>query len=293
MQAPLNMGGYNVVNSRDPVYPADLMTLNYATNHYLNSGGGTVTGNVSFTGTTNASATFSKTASGYANTIYGDTNGTLRWLIALGDSTPESGSNNGSDLTISCYTDTGVYIAAPFQIKRSTGIVYIYDGINVAGGATVAGGLAVTGAANLAGASTATAPTVAAADNSTNIATTAFANNFLTYVFANGPSITSPTTNAPAAADNSARIPNTNWVWSNAGAVNAGVAFAAVGDVCVGVFTGVLNINAGATFAGNLFTIQGPGTGTSLTPGAGTVWRCQGSWNTGGASTWMIAKRIS
>jgi hypothetical protein len=43
--------------------------------------------------------------------------------MQLGDSTAESGSNAGSNFSISRYTDAGAFIASPISINRSTGLV--------------------------------------------------------------------------------------------------------------------------------------------------------------------------
>ena len=67
--------------------------------------------------------TLNKGASGFNNYLVGQTNGLNRWVINLGSSATESGSNVGSDLTISRNNDAGVFIDSPLIIARSTGIL--------------------------------------------------------------------------------------------------------------------------------------------------------------------------
>lgn len=58
-----------------------------------------------------------------ANQIIGCTGSSPRWAIYPGDSTPETGSNSGSDFFIYRYSDAGTSIDAPFWIQRSSGII--------------------------------------------------------------------------------------------------------------------------------------------------------------------------
>jgi hypothetical protein len=60
---------------------------------------------------------------GLANYIIGYANSQQRWVMGLGDSGSESGSNNGSDFLLYSYTDAGANLYAPITIKRGTGIV--------------------------------------------------------------------------------------------------------------------------------------------------------------------------
>jgi hypothetical protein len=92
------------------------------------------------------------------------TSGVSRWQV-LGDSTAEGpvNSNNGTNFVIARYNDAGAYVDEPFSIQRNTGQVTI-------NGPTVFGN---TVAHN----TTTTAPTPAKSNNSTNVATTAFAAN--------------------------------------------------------------------------------------------------------------------
>jgi hypothetical protein len=59
-----------------------------------------------------------------------------RWVLELGNTTAESGSNVGSDFALSRYADgTGAYLSTPLSIARSTGFTNITAGLAVSGGA--------------------------------------------------------------------------------------------------------------------------------------------------------------
>ena len=64
-----------------------------------------------------------KKASGQANVIAGMTNDSLRWTIVPGGNGLESGSNNGSDFSISRYSDAAAFLNTPMLISRATGVV--------------------------------------------------------------------------------------------------------------------------------------------------------------------------
>jgi hypothetical protein len=88
-----------------------------------------------------------------SNRVAGQTAGLLRWQALFGDGTNETGSNSGSDFSLSRYDDSGTLISSVFNITRSTGIVDFT--------------------------SSPTAPTPGGTDSSAKIATTAFvADNF-------------------------------------------------------------------------------------------------------------------
>jgi hypothetical protein len=53
--------------------------------------------------------------------IYGYSGPNMRWAMDLGDNTPETGTNTGSDFLLSCYTDAGVLINSPLKIIRASG----------------------------------------------------------------------------------------------------------------------------------------------------------------------------
>lgn len=72
-----------------------------------------------------ASATISlnKTAAGGASAIYGVSNSIVKWLLQLGNSEVESGSNAGFNFTLHRYSDTGVLLGESLRINRQTGLV--------------------------------------------------------------------------------------------------------------------------------------------------------------------------
>jgi hypothetical protein len=59
--------------------------------------------------------------SGYSNQIVGYAVGKTRWIIAPGNTDPESTGNAGSNFAIYSYNDDGSYNASPFFINRATG----------------------------------------------------------------------------------------------------------------------------------------------------------------------------
>lgn len=115
---------------------------------YLPLIGGTLTGNLTISAS-NPYINFNKSASGGNIAIQAQTNGVNRWGLWFGDSTAESGSNAGSNVTLYRYSDAGASIDTPITINRATGVVAFANGP--------------------------TGPTAAAGTNTTQLATTAFA----------------------------------------------------------------------------------------------------------------------
>lgn len=136
-----------------------------------------------------------------------------RWLFDI-TGTAESGANAGSDFTLCRYPDVGARIDCPLSIVRSSGLITIADGVNIAG--------------------ISTAPTPTAGDSSTKIATTAFvATSYLTsataasaYAPLASPALTgNPTAPTQAPGNNSARVATTAFVAAAAFAPLASPAF--------------------------------------------------------------------
>lgn len=67
------------------------------------------------------------------------TNNVIRWQMALGDPTNESGSNAGSDFNIARFSDAGSSLATAFSIRRSDGLVTIPGSITSSSNASFAG----------------------------------------------------------------------------------------------------------------------------------------------------------
>jgi hypothetical protein len=98
---------------------------------YLPLTGGTLTGNLvvnspliqinSPTGTNANFALNSHAANG--DFLTGYTNNVARWQMALGDVTPETGQNAGSNFSLSRFADSGAVLGTPISINRATGIV--------------------------------------------------------------------------------------------------------------------------------------------------------------------------
>lgn len=101
-----------------------------------------IAGNVNVTGTltfsyANAGTIWNKTASGQTVELQGKMNALMRWKVILGNGDPESGSNAGSNFSISRYADAGnTLIDHPIFISRATGLA------TVSGDPTVALGIA-------------------------------------------------------------------------------------------------------------------------------------------------------
>lgn len=306
MQAPLNFGGFKAQNAADPASAQDLVTLNYLDNTFsvspskviswlgytpANKAGDTFTGQITIApvgGAGNAVLSKTITTGGAAVNIYGASNLLARWGITLGDGTAESGANAGSNFGIVAFNDSGAPNLTPLSINRATGRVTVGNGLSLSGGAAL-DSLTVSGTAAFSGSTT--APTIGTAtDNSANVATTSFVQGAISYVIANSPSLGSATTNAPSAGDNSARVPNTAWVWGNAGAVTAAISFMALGDFALAQYSGGGTVNAGANIAASSLFIPGTGAGNVGGTPTGT-WRCQG-FALASPSTDVLVKRV-
>jgi hypothetical protein len=88
-------------------------------------------GNVNVSGTltfnfANAATIWNKAASGQTIALQGKTAGVLRWQIAFGDGSVESGSNAGSNFVLSRYQDaSNIKIDDPLTISRATGLATV------------------------------------------------------------------------------------------------------------------------------------------------------------------------
>jgi hypothetical protein len=83
------------------------------------SGAANLNGGIGIANTAPA-LTLNKAASGQTNILQGITNNVGRWALSLGDSTPESGSNAGSDFSLYRYADAGDFLGTAFTVSRST-----------------------------------------------------------------------------------------------------------------------------------------------------------------------------
>jgi hypothetical protein len=97
--------------------------------------GAPFTGNVAI-GNASPSLNFNKTASGGNNIIYGNTAGSARWGLALGNGTAEATGNVGSDFSITRYDNSGATIDTPLSIARSSGNVTFADNVIISAAAS-------------------------------------------------------------------------------------------------------------------------------------------------------------
>lgn len=67
-----------------------------------------------------------KAASGQFSLLRGRTNGNQRWDIALGDDTPESGANAGSNFAVVSYNDAGAGATTRMRIVRDNGYTNLF-----------------------------------------------------------------------------------------------------------------------------------------------------------------------
>jgi hypothetical protein len=82
---------------------------------------------------TNATFKLNKPVATQQNIIYGQTAGSTRWTITLGNSTAEGGSNAGSDFALNRYSDASGIIDSPISIIRSTGQVTFNQAASASG----------------------------------------------------------------------------------------------------------------------------------------------------------------
>ena len=63
--------------------------------------------------------------------VLGREQGKSRWSLLLGDTSPETGNNVGSNFRLDAYKDDGTFLSTPISINRQTGMVTIPNlGIN-------------------------------------------------------------------------------------------------------------------------------------------------------------------
>lgn len=107
--------------------------------------GDTMTGDLAID-KANAQVTLRKPASGSGSAISGYTAATARWLMYLGDSVAETGSNTGSNFTIARFNDAGTILDSAFNINRANGVATFNAPVVVASmGNITLGGNAATG----------------------------------------------------------------------------------------------------------------------------------------------------
>jgi hypothetical protein len=120
---------------------------------FLNLNSGTSTANIQLS--TGANAALSLNSTGYVTvnlrkvagadaSIIGGTATQSRWLLSLGDATPESGGNAGSNFVLDAFNDAGSNYLTPLTISRATGIADFAVTPTVAGVPIGGGGATVS-----------------------------------------------------------------------------------------------------------------------------------------------------
>jgi hypothetical protein len=248
--------------------------------------------------------TLNKGSVAAGNPIQGMLNSVLRWVLQLGDSSSETGSNAGSNLSVQRFSDVGNYIDTPLTINRSTGIVSVNKGpvgsndvatkAYVDAGDTTGTGFAPLNSPAFTGTPTAPNPTPSTLNN-TQIATTAFVQSVAGSIGAGYAPLNSPafsgTPNAPTATpatNNTAQLATCAFVQSAIAAIPPPTAIAGVtngSNAAAGNVGEFLNISA----AGNAVTLSS-GVATNLmqltlTPGDWDVWG-EVWFSAAGSGTW-------
>jgi hypothetical protein len=95
----------------------------------VKTAGSTMTGNLSMTWAS-PTIVFAKSAGGTA-AIYAYSGGQTRWTLNLGDGTPETGSNVGSNFSIGRFADNGSGIGTALSILRNTGATTIGGDVTI------------------------------------------------------------------------------------------------------------------------------------------------------------------
>jgi hypothetical protein len=106
---------------------------------YVNVSGDTMVGGLDLA-YVNPTINLKKSAAAQGSFIAGYTAAAARWLIQLGDATPESGSNAGSDFGIMRYNDAGASLGPALTIRRSDGFLAHTGALGIATNSSVTSG---------------------------------------------------------------------------------------------------------------------------------------------------------
>jgi hypothetical protein len=112
-----------IVSLADPIDPQDAATKDYADTKMPLDGSAPITGNVIVK--KNDPTITLDGQSGFNDAIYGQKNDKNRWAIILGDSTPETGNNAGSNFELINYADDGTFLSNVLFGTRSTGLLTV------------------------------------------------------------------------------------------------------------------------------------------------------------------------
>lgn len=236
-----------------------------------------VTGNTNTTGiiTNNGGYYIASSGPGAIKGLELDTGNLQRWTI-FSDNTAELGANAGSNFQLSAYSDTGALLSTPISIQRSNGLVTVATGLVVSGGLSATNLALFSGNVQFSGAST-TAPTRAAGDSTTNVATTAFVTNALgNFLPLTGGTLTGPVYGLTAPpGDSSAELATTAFVTNAISNIPPGGVTSFNGRTGAITLTTADIINAGGATAADLGgylpltggTLTGPVFGITAPPG--------------------------
>ena len=118
------MNSRRIVSLADPIDPQDAATKDYADTKAPLAGGATFTGDVTIKNDDPSLTLDGK--DGFKNSIYGDKGSKHRWEIVLGDASPETGSNAGSDFDLISYADDGTTVLGTALFgNRSTALLTV------------------------------------------------------------------------------------------------------------------------------------------------------------------------
>lgn len=102
---------------------SDLNSLTTTVGTKVSKAGDTMTGNLTIDPPSGQAYVLLDAPIGQVNAFYGTRGGLARWSAMLGESSAESGSNAGSNFSLSRYSDAGAFIDTPLSIDRKTGVV--------------------------------------------------------------------------------------------------------------------------------------------------------------------------
>ena len=130
------MNSKRITGLQDPVNPQDAATMAWA----MPKAGGKLTGDLEIEKnsplfTLDDTTPVDQTSAG--NQISGLRVGKQRWLLRLGNGTPETGANAGSDFDIHRYDDGGAHLGSALTINRASGAWGVNTSLTVNGTAIV------------------------------------------------------------------------------------------------------------------------------------------------------------
>lgn len=130
---------------------AEALSLDYAGNLVV-SRTGSFGSNVAVGGNALASTLYLalNAAAGYGRQLVWQTGGSARWVLQA-NTTGESGSNVGSDLVLSAYSDAGASLGVALAITRSTRAATLYGAISCLSTLTVTGATSLSDSVTIGG----------------------------------------------------------------------------------------------------------------------------------------------